>query len=130
MNASKLLKELRKLEVELHQPEVRSNADRLGVLLHDSFVEFGRSGRSCSKVDIINQLPLEKTSGSVWSQDFLVEEISEGVALLIYKSAHMNESGKLTRHTNRSSLWQLTARGWQMRFHQGTATEEFFPDAT
>jgi hypothetical protein len=130
MNPNKLLKELCKLEIKLHQPEVRSNAEQLDALLHDSFVEFGRSGQSYSKAEIIKQLPLENSSESVWSQDFTVEVISEGVALLMYKSAHKNETGELTRQTNRSSLWQLTDRGWQMRFHQGTATSEFVASAT
>jgi len=129
MNTNKLLKELRDLEVELQQLAVRSNAERIDALLHESFVEYGRSGRSYGKAEIIEQLPLEKSSGSVWSQDFSVEMVTEGVALLLYKSAHMHKTGELTRHTNRASLWQHTPHGWQMRFHQGTATDGFVANA-
>ena len=129
MNSEKLLEKLRNLEVELHQPEARSNRKRLDALLHESFIEFGRSGRSYRKAGIIEQLSLEKSLESIWSQDFSVEEISEGIALLMYKSAHKNETGELTRHTNRTSLWQHTSHGWQMRFHQGTAIDEFVANA-
>jgi hypothetical protein len=125
MNSNRLLEELRNLEVELHRPDVRSNVERLDTLLHESLVEFGRSGRSYNKADIIEQLPEEKSKGSIWSQDYSLEEIADGVALLMYRSAHLHENGELTRHTNRSSLWQRTAFGWQMRFHQGTPIEEF-----
>ena len=130
MNNNLLLKELRELEIELHHPEARSNLKRLEALLHDSFVEFGRSGKIYGKADIIERLPAETSPGSVWSQGFNVEQISEDVALLTYKSAYKNESGELSRHTNRSTLWQHTSQGWQMRFHQGTATDDFEANET
>lgn len=118
-----LLIHLRDLEVALHQPDVRSDTERLDELLHDSFVEFGRSGRSYNKADILRELPLQRPSGTLWSQDFSVVEIAAGVALLTYRSADLDANGEMSRHTLRASLWQRTARGWQMRFHQGTPTE-------
>jgi hypothetical protein len=114
-----LLNHLRELEVALHQPSIRSDPDRLEDLLHESFTEFGRSGRSYSKIDTVRQLPSEQLTGTIWSQDFSVAEIADGVALLTYKSGHLD--GKVSRHTLRSSIWLRTADGWQMRFHQGTA---------
>ena len=130
MKSNRLLEELRNLEIKLHQHYGRSNVEQLAVLLHESFVEFGRSGQSYRKAEISEVLSLEKSSVSVWAQEFSVEEIAEGVALLMYKSAHLNKDGELTGHANRSSLWQRTAHGWQMRFHQGTATKEFVANAT
>ena len=120
-----LLSTLRNLEIALHQPEVRSDIVRIDALLHDSFSEFGRSGRRYSKADVLKELPLEKSSAIVLSQDFSVAVIADGVALLTYKSAQLNGSGEVSRCTLRSSLWQRTARGWQMRFHQGTPTNAF-----
>ncbi len=125
MSKDDLLHHLRELEVALHQPSIRSEPDRLDVLLHDSFTEFGRSGRSFSKTDTMRQLPSEPLVEAIWSQDFFVSEIADGVALLTYKSGNMDENGEVSRHTLRSSIWQRTAHGWQMRFHQGTATESF-----
>ncbi len=120
-----LLHDLRELEVALHEPSIRSDPDRLDVLLHDSFTEFGRSGRSFNKTDTMRQLASEELKEAIWSQDFSVAEIADGVALLTYKSGHLDEKGEVSRHTLRSSIWQRTMHGWRMRFHQGTATEPF-----
>ena len=125
MSSENLLQNLRVLEVSLHQPEVRTDAGRLGGLLHDSFVEIGRSGQSYSREDVLQDLPKQKGIRAIWSQEFSVAEISDGVALLTYKSAHLNAKGELFRHALRSSLWQRTTQGWQLRFHQGTPIDAF-----
>ena len=130
MTTDNLLQHLRELEVALHQPDIRRDPSRLHELLHESFTEFGRSGRSYSRADIVELLSREVPRGKIWSQDFTVAEIAEGIALLTYKSAYIDADGELGRHTRRSSLWQRTAQGWQMRFHQGTPTEAFAKNAT
>jgi hypothetical protein len=130
MDTKVLLDTLRTLEVTLHQPEVRSDSEKLDRLLHERFREFGRSGRIYTKAEILSEFTHEPQTYAVWSQDFQVEPMSEGVALLTYRSAHINSDGELERHTNRASLWQLTERGWQMLFHQGTPTAVFQKDAT
>ncbi len=58
-------------------------------------------------------------------EDFVVNQLSGSIALLTYREAHVNPSGELFRHTNRSSIWRLDASGWQMVFHQGTPTAPF-----
>ena len=130
MAKDELLIHLRDLEVALQQPNIWTDTDRLDELLHDSFLEFGRSGRSYNKADILRELPLGRPSDTLWSQDFSVAEIADGVALLTYRSADMDVNGEMSRYTLRASLWQRTARGWQMRFHQGTPTDAFARSAT
>jgi hypothetical protein len=130
MDTYDLLQHLRELEVALHQPAVRLDPARLDALLHESFAEFGRSGRRYNRADILEFLRIEIPPGPVWSQEFTVAEIAEGIALLTYKSAYVDANGELCRHTIRSSLWQRTARGWQIRFHQGTPTDSFPKNAT
>jgi len=130
MTTEELLQHLRGLEVTLHQPDVRRDSVRLDELLHESFAEFGRSGRSYSRAAILKLLSHEFPTGAIWAQDFEVKEIVEGIALLTYKSAYIDASGELCRHALRSSLWQRTARGWQMRFHQGTPTGAFARNET
>ena len=125
MTTNDLLKHLRELEVLLHQPDVRRDRERVDELLHESFSEFTRSGRSCSRTDILEMLQQESPLGSIWSQDFAVAEIADGIALLTYKSAFVDENGEISGHALRSSLWQRTTRGWQIRFHQGTASNAF-----
>ncbi len=120
-----LLNRLQELEISLHQPTVRSNADRLEELLHESFAEIGRSGQSFGRADIVRQLPSEEHSAVIWAQDFVMHEIGDDIALLTYKSGHLNSEGEVSRHSLRSSFWQRTEHGWQMRFHQGTPTTPF-----
>ncbi|MEO0425629.1 MAG: DUF4440 domain-containing protein [Pseudomonadota bacterium] len=120
-----LLVELRELEQSLHQPEVRADTEKLKSLLHESFVEFGRSGRVFSKADILTELTTESRPSRVVSQEFALEHLAEGIALLTYRSAHVDTQGQSARHTLRATLWQRTPLGWQARFHQGTATAPF-----
>ncbi len=130
MATDDLLQHLRQLEISLHQPEVRRDRTRLHELLHESFAEFGRSGRSYRRSDIPELLSHEVTPGPIWSQDFALAEIAEGIVLLTYKSANIDSNRELCCHTLRSSLWQRTERGWQMRFHQGTPTDAFAKNST
>jgi hypothetical protein len=83
MATDNLLQHLRELEVALHQSAVRRDAARIDELLHESFAEFGRSGRSYNRGDILEMLRHE-VSGPVWAQDFSVAEIADGIALLTY----------------------------------------------
>jgi hypothetical protein len=108
-----LLELIRSLEVTLHQPAVRN------------FLEVGRSGRTYNKVEMLAHLELESLTTAVWSQDFHLTMPAFSVALLTYKSAHVNAQGELSHHALRSSLWQLAEAGWQLRFHQGTPIETF-----
>lgn len=119
-----LLTHLQSLEIVLHQPSVRRDASQLNGLLHEAFVEFGGSGRVYHKTEILRQLAAETAETTIWSDSFALTELADGVALLTYRSGHLNEEGQRTRYTLRSSLWQRTETGWQMRFHQGTATDE------
>jgi len=123
------LETLKALEIELHQAEVRSNRARLEHLLHDSFVECGRSGRVYTRHEILQELSREVLNYSVCSQDFIASQLSDKMVLLTYKSAHLGPEGILSHHSFRSSLWQLTSDGWKLRFHQGTPTDEFEPHA-
>ncbi len=124
-----LLADLIELEVLLHQAEVRSSKETLDALLHEDFLEFGRSGIRYSKAEILEELLAEgestENSSVIWSQEFELLLLAPSIALLTYKSASLKQDGCLSRYSLRSSIWQLTASAWQMRFHQGTATDAF-----
>jgi hypothetical protein len=109
------------LERELHTAEARRDAARLKVLLHPHFEEFGRSGKRHTLSDVIVEFS-EHDPPQIHVQDFELAELAAGVALLTYRSAHIDESGALLRQSLRSSVWLKTDVGWQMRFHQGTPT--------
>lgn len=121
---------LRELECELHQLECRRNRERLAQLLAPDFREFGRSGASYTRNHMLISLPIDPEPPQIYAQDFAVNELSDSITLLTYRSAHLNSSGELFRHTNRSSIWRLESSGWQMVFHQGTPTDPFDQNAT
>lgn len=123
METARLLERLRALEVELHRIETRRNTKRLDQLLHPDFVEFGRSGRTYTRTEVLQEFSAGGELEPVEAQDFEFAELGPGVALLTYKSAHRNPTGALYRQTLRSSIWVETDRGWVMRFHQGTPAD-------
>jgi len=125
MNVSALLDILRNLEVETHQPHVRADQSKLARFLHPSFFEVGPSGIVYSRDSVLAEFMNHPPSFRVWSQDFHIERLGEGVALLTYRTAHVADDGALERHTMRASLWQSTEQGWQLRFHQGTPVAVF-----
>ncbi|XGW00257.1 MAG: DUF4440 domain-containing protein [Leptolyngbya sp. BL-A-14] len=125
MDDVSLLSTLRKLECELHQPKCRRDPERLAQLLAPDFREFGRSGASYTRSDTLMLLPTDPAPPQIHAQDFAVNKLSDSIALLTYRDAHVNALGELFRHTNRSSIWRLDSSGWQMVFHQGTPTDPF-----
>lgn len=118
-----LLRVLQALEAELHAPAARGDAGKLNALLHDEFREFGRSGTAYNKRGTLARLPAQAQHDVVAADQFEVQPLAERVALLTYRSAHRCADGSLERFTLRSSVWELTEQGWQMRFHQGTPTQ-------
>ncbi len=122
-----MLQLIRSLEVSLHQNAVRRDAAQFQALLHDDFLEIGRSGQSYNKTQMVKHLTQESAHNAVWSQDFKLSMPSYSVALLTYHSAQIGADDQLTLHTVRSSLWQLADTGWQLCFHQGTPVQAFTP---
>ena len=120
-----LLVHLRALEEELHQPAARSSPTRLAELIHADFLEFGRSGAVYDKPEILRSLLCAKQHAEVFADNFSVRRLSTEVALLTYRSAHVQADGTLDRFTLRASIWQRVDGDWQISFHQGTATAPF-----
>jgi hypothetical protein len=121
---SSLLQELQTLEVELHHPGVRCSRERLEQLLHPEFHEVGRSGRSYNRETIVNFLAAQESQPVIASEEFSVSVLGHGVALLTYRSAHIEQDARSVNHTLRSSIWLKASTGWQLRYHQGTAAAE------
>jgi len=122
MQHDELLAELRQLETSLHKTSVRSSVPRLEELLHDQFFEFGRSGGSFDKAQVLQSLPAEQPTSTIQSQNYELDLLTDDIALLRYQSYQLNDAGECERITNRSSLWQRVGADWQLRFHQGTPT--------
>jgi hypothetical protein len=127
MPTDELLTHLKSLEVHLHQTDAWNDPSGISAILHARFVEFGSSGATYTRAQIIESLggPSAGPAVRIWSQDYRLHLQESGLALLLYHSAHIGYDDRLVRHTLRSSLWQNTADGWQMLFHQGTPTLPF-----
>ncbi|MEM7312051.1 MAG: DUF4440 domain-containing protein [Planctomycetota bacterium] len=125
-----LLNLLRDAEIELHQRSTRCDRSRVDALLHESFVEFGRSGTRYDKNSILSFLERDEERGTVLSQDYAVAILSADAALLTYKSAIVDDSNEVHQFALRSSIWLKTADSWNLRFHQGTPTDPFAIEET
>ena len=82
-------------------------------LIADDFVEFGRSGRTWTR-DSIRALLEGPREDPVAIDDFAVDRLADGVALVTYRTAA----------AKRSSIWVRSGDRWRIRFHQGTPTAD------
>lgn len=119
-NMLPLLEELKSLETELHKNETRRNQQRMERLLHPDFVEFGRSGMRYTRAEILTEFGKGNALPIIQTRNFEGIVLGDGVVLLTYVSAHVDDRGNTHRQTWRSSIWVRTEVGWQIRFHQGT----------
>lgn len=110
--------ELRRLEELLLTAEVRDDAARLAQFLTDDFIEFGSSGRVFSKAEIIAAIGGEGTVRRTIS-DFHAELLAPDAVFVTYR-LQRTKAGDTVAHSLRSSVWLRSAKGWRMRFHQGT----------
>lgn len=110
---------IKELELSLLKPEIRSSKEALNKLLADDFLEFGTSGNTYTKTDILERLPntIERVKYVV--NDFSVEIPSEDTAIATFKTERTID-GKDTVVSQRSSHWRKTHTGWQMFFHEAT----------
>lgn len=104
-----LLDEIRDREEQLLKSEVRASPDALDQLISDQFVEFGSSGQTYTKHDVIAQL-LAAPNFKGALGDLQVVQVAEGVALATYR----------TPASLRSSIWRREGDVWRVLFHQGT----------
>jgi hypothetical protein len=112
---------LQHLEERLLDPIVRRDPAQLDALLADDFREFGSSGRSYTKADMLDFLHSEPTSIFTLSlRDFTLQLLSPTIALATYLSTRRDHATGKTTEALRSSIWTLQNDTWQMRFHQGT----------
>ncbi|WP_115117085.1 nuclear transport factor 2 family protein [Serratia marcescens] len=119
------LSQIKALEIELHQPTTRCDPKRVAALLHEDFEEIGRSGLRYDKRQTVAALEMETDYPQIVAEAFKLAQISEGAVLLTYKSFQRDAQGRAIRCTERSSIWLLKDKeGWQMRFHQGTPTDD------
>jgi hypothetical protein len=118
-----LSEHLRKLEEAMTRPDIRQCPDELSRLLADDFREFGSSGRTFDKRQIIealkNQAPVQ-----LWLDEFQVMQLAPDVALVTYHGHCKIAGSDQVSHSLRSSIWRNRNGRWEVVFHQGTPTQE------
>ncbi len=112
---------LHDLELRLLDPGVRADRSALDALLAEGFIEYGSSGRVYSKSDILAELPAGDDVSDATVSNFAVR-VAGDTAHLNYRLTVTDTSGN-TRHSLRSSVWQLHRDSWRLCFHQGTASD-------
>ena len=108
---------LQKLEESLLESSVRKSG-LVSQLLSDEFVEFGSSGRTFTKAQVVASLQAEPPAKST-ATEFNVRLLAPRIALITYRACRHGEPPVFSV---RSSIWQQRNGNWQMVFHQGTVS--------
>jgi hypothetical protein len=103
------------LELAMWSPDTRWDRSWMAAHLTEDFSEFGYSGRSYARDDILDQ-PVGPTSVSL--HDLAVRPVGRDAALVTYRSEEARG------WANRSSIWRREGGTWRLAFHQGTPTHE------
>lgn len=119
--SNQVIDQLIDLEKILLTHSCRKNAGRVATLLHDDFMEIGKSGRQFDKARIIQSLAGEDST-PIYSDGFKGTVLSDTLILISYRTS-MDPS--FATGALRTSLWQkgddnMGIDGWQIRHHQGT----------
>ena len=101
------------LEMELLNPEARKNHAWLDELISEDFEEFGKSGATFSKQEIVSAL-LEEDYADPEVSELRSRKLAVDVVLVKYVT------GIAGAAANRSSIWVRRAGAWQIAHHQGT----------
>ncbi len=108
---------LERLETELWHESTRFDTAHMNDLLAPDFIEIGRSGRVYQRDEILAVAP-QPIGALLPLPEFCVRLLSTDIALVTYNS--IVTSNGTVMYAHRSSIWSRTARGWMLRFHQGT----------
>ena len=103
------------LELQLLTPTIRTNPAALLTLLTPDFRDFGSSGLTYTREDILHVLGIEIAFTPPEITNFEARELTPTLALITYTSTRPEGP-----NANRSSLWTLRENRWQLLFHQGT----------
>ncbi|TLZ28037.1 MAG: DUF4440 domain-containing protein [Gammaproteobacteria bacterium] len=116
-----VLEELRRREPIFHRPELAGSRAELEAMTADDFWEIGASGRRYSREYVLETVAarLDEPVEDPWrTDDFHCRELAPGVYLLTYTLLQGE------RRTRRATIWQRSAAGWQVVFHQGTVIQD------
>lgn len=119
---SEILAELSRREPIFHRPELGTTRADFEKMMVEDFWEVGASGRRYSRAYVLDELERRHAvaHNDVWeTMDFHCRKLAPDVYLLAYTL--IQDKMRLTR---RSTIWQHTAEGWKIVFHQGTMVQD------
>jgi hypothetical protein len=105
-----------------HHPELGSSRADFERMMAEDFWETGASGRRYSKTFVLDELERRSSTRreDAWeARDFYCRRLGPDMFLLTYTL--LQDHQRLTR---RATIWQSTADGWKVVYHQGTIVHE------
>lgn len=117
-----ILTELIAREPIFHHPELGTTRADFEKMTVEDFCEVGASGHYYSRIDVLDSLERRHAHAHtdiLEASDFCCRRLAPDVYLLTYNLLQDN-----TRHTRRATIWQNTADGWKIVYHQGTIVQD------
>lgn len=117
-----ILAELSAREPIFHRPEFGTTRADFERMTAEDFWETGASGRRYSREFVLDELEKRFAAphADVWETSaFECRRLAENTYLLTYTL--LQDHLRLTR---RATVWQKTAEGWKILYHQGTVVQE------
>ncbi len=126
MDAEKLMESSEAIETELRGSETRladwqfrRSARDVAELLDDRFCEFGSSGRTFNKADLIRMLQ-EESRFQAELTAFRPVQLGTDLVLVTYRARILKHGSEKAACSLRSSIWLRANGKWRVLFHQGT----------
>ena len=122
LELSEILAELSRREPIFHRPELGTTRADFERMTSEDFWEVGASGRRYSRTYVLDELEKRhaSTHSDVWeTMDFDCRRLAPHVYLLTYTLIQDKQ-----RRTRRATIWQRTAAGWKIVYHQGTIVQD------
>ena len=119
---SDVLAALSAREPIFHRPELGTTRADFEKMTVDDFREVGASGRCYSRTFVLDELERRCSAphADVWeTSEFQCRRLAPDVYLLTYTL--LQDRQRLTR---RATIWQRTADGWKIVYHQGTMVQD------
>ncbi len=117
-----VLAELSAREPIFHRPEFGTSRADFERMTADDYWETGASGRRYSRKSVLYGLEerFSAPHADVWeTSDFHCRKLGPDTYLLTYTLLQDNQ-----RLTRRATIWQRTAEGWKIVYHQGTIVQD------
>lgn len=130
-----VLRELMDREPIFHRPEHGTTRADFERMTAPDFWETGASGRRYSRAFVLDELDRRygqanaqgESGDREWQDDpweaseFCCRKLAAEVYLLTYTLIQKQAAGP--RRTRRTTIWERTAHGWRILYHQGTIVE-------